>query len=138
MSERRYQAHPHSAPGDFYVVNNECLSCGMPHVLAANLVGWVDAETSHCFWKRQPETQEEVQQAIDVVLNSEVACHRYAGDDPVVMSQIGWECCDSPLRALPEDFVPRRSPVPPSFALIESPRPIILRMINALREVFRI
>jgi hypothetical protein len=113
MSERRHKAHPQSAPGDFYVVNDECASCGLPHVLAPDLVGWADVGTSHCFWKRQPETPEELRQAIDVIRNSEVGCHRYAGDDPAVISQVGWEYSDSPRR------------------------PMTRKVIGALRRVFR-
>jgi len=87
MSARRFTARPQSAPGDFYVVNNECVSCGAPHAVAPDLIGWAeDVEPSHCTWKRQPATQQETDQAIDAVLASEVACHRYAGSDPRIRS----------------------------------------------------
>ena len=39
--------HPKSAPGDFYVVNGECLACGVPHVVAPDLVGWADEKGTH-------------------------------------------------------------------------------------------
>ena len=35
----KFTPHPKSAPGDFYVVKGECLACGVPHVVAPDLVG---------------------------------------------------------------------------------------------------
>ena len=88
MNTRRYKAHPQSAPGDFYVVNNECVSCGAPHTVAPELIGWAEnVDQSHCVWKRQPQTAQEIEDAIGVILVSEVACHRYAGDDQRVIDR---------------------------------------------------
>jgi hypothetical protein len=101
MSARRYKAHPLSAAGDFYVVNNECVSCGAPHAIAPDLIGWAEAvdNFSHCIWKRQPLTADEVEDAIGAVLASEVACHRYAGDDQQVIDRLGPDYCDAPGRS---------------------------------------
>ncbi len=87
------ERHPESVAGDFYVVNGECITCGTPHVIAPDLVGWAKDE-KHCCWKKQPETAEELERAIEVIKVSEVGCHRYAGTDPAVMTQIGREFCD--------------------------------------------
>jgi len=63
---RTFKSHPQSAPGDFYVVNGECISCGAPHAVAPDLIGWAaDSEYEHCIWKKQPETQQEMEQAFD-------------------------------------------------------------------------
>jgi hypothetical protein len=78
---RRFESHPQSAPGDFYVVNRECVSCGAPHVVAPDLIGWVDTKLSHCIWKKQPETKEELEQAFAAFDMSCVSCYRYAGTD---------------------------------------------------------
>lgn len=81
--ERKYTAHPQSAPGDFYVVNNECMVC-VPHHLAPELMAWTE-DGYHCFWKKQPERPEEMEHAIRVLEQQEAGCHRYAGNDPQVL-----------------------------------------------------
>jgi hypothetical protein len=58
-SKRKYEAHPESAPGDFYVVNGDCMTCGAPQAVAPDLIGWCEGE-SHCVWKKQPETPAEL------------------------------------------------------------------------------
>jgi hypothetical protein len=71
---RRFKAHPQSAPGDFYVVNDECVSCGAPHAAAPDLIGWAtNVENEHCIWKKQPETPEELEQAF-AAFNASMRC----------------------------------------------------------------
>jgi len=48
----KFTPHPKSAPGDFYVEKGQCLACGVPHVVAPDLVGWADEKIPHCFWKK--------------------------------------------------------------------------------------
>jgi hypothetical protein len=92
---RRFKAHPQSAPGDFYVVNDECITCGAPHAVAPDLIGWAkNVEYEHCIWKKQPQTPEEFEQAFAAFDASEVGCYRYAGDDPKIMARIGLDFCD--------------------------------------------
>ena len=68
----------------------------MPRAVAPDIMGWAQNDSSsHCIWKRQPETQQEIENAIKVVLVSEVACHRYSGDDEQVIARLGREYCDS-------------------------------------------
>lgn len=139
MSARRYKAHPQSAPGDFYVVYDECVCCGAPHAVAPELIGWAEnVDTCHCVWKRQPQTAQEIEDAIGVILVSEVACHRYAGDDQRVIDRLGWEYCDSPLRTVPADPVNRDPPPPPNFGQVESGSPFLGRIIAALRATLGI
>ena len=69
--------HPSSVPGDFYVINECCLACGAPQSIAPNLIG-TESPSHHCFWKKQPETPAEVDQAIKIILTQELDCHRYA------------------------------------------------------------
>lgn len=90
----KLKRHPKSVPGDFYVVNGMCLSCGAPHVVAPDLLGWADDEMSHCIWKKQPSTQEEFEQALAAFAASETECYRYAGNDPKVMARLGPDFCD--------------------------------------------
>ena len=98
---RRFEAHPQSTAGDFYVVNNECVSCGAPHAVAPDLIGWADPDgpgsSSHCIWKKQPESPAELEQALAAFDASEIGCYRYAGTDERIVERIGREYCDNPL-----------------------------------------
>jgi hypothetical protein len=76
-------------------VNHECTSCGAPHEVAPNLIGWADSATGHCVWKKQPETAEELQQAFSAFDACCLGCYRYAGDDPKIIRRVGVEHCDN-------------------------------------------
>jgi hypothetical protein len=85
------QPHPKNAPGDFYVENTECMTCGYPHVLAPDLIGWeLDAEgrESHCYFKKQPETPLEVEQAVNAVKGSCCGALCYSGSDREILKRI--------------------------------------------------
>ena len=90
----KYKRHPQSVPGDFYVVNGMCLSCGAPHAVAPDLLGWAEGGISHCIWKKQPETSEELERAYQAFAASETECYRYAGNDPKVIECLGANFCD--------------------------------------------
>src|SRR5258706_366757 len=65
-------------------------------------VGWAEAtESSHCIWKRQPETADELEQSFAAFDASEVGCYRYAGNDPTVMNRIGLDFCDHAMMPAP-------------------------------------
>ena len=93
--ESRYQREPTSVPGDFYVENHCCTSCGVPQVVAPDLVGWIDEGMGHCYWKKQPETHQEMRQAFAIFDGQELGCHRYAGNDPDIQARIGPANCDN-------------------------------------------
>jgi hypothetical protein len=86
-----------SAVGDFYVEDNCCITCGVPQAVAPDLVGWTNEGMSQCYWKKQPQTQEELRQAFAIFSGQEVGCHRYSGRDPEIQAQIGLENCDHPV-----------------------------------------
>ena len=113
----RFIPHPKSVPGAFYVVNGECLACGLPHVLAPDLVGWADENLPHCFWKKQPETPSELERAIAVLESQEVECHRYAGTDPSILARVLSTYCDYPMQS-PKVTEPI-DPNPPHFAMLQ-------------------
>ena len=139
MSTRKFKAHPQSAPGDFYVVNGECITCGAPHAVAPNLVGWAEnAEFEHCIWKRQPQTQEEIEEAISAILVSEVGCHRYAGNDPGILDRLGSTYCDAP-QPVRRDQAGKsgNDVVPPNFALLVGKPSSLDRLLTALKSIFR-
>lgn len=126
-AERRFQAHPQSASGDFYVVNHECLACGAPHAVAPDLIGWAttdEGQHDHCIWKKQPETASEWEQAFAAFGASEVGCYRYAGTDPAVIARIGPEYCDhpeyAPARPRRTEQLSREAPLPEvRFTLVD-------------------
>jgi hypothetical protein len=90
----RTVAEPHrlNAPGPFHVVNTECMACGYPHVLAPDLMAWeIDAEGrhQHCYFKKQPETPSELDQAVNAVAGSCCGALCYGGSDPDIRKRIG-------------------------------------------------
>jgi hypothetical protein len=106
-----HSPEPTSAPGDFYVEDKCCASCGVPQVAAPDLVEWVnDREFLHCRWKKQPSTPEELKQAFAIFDGQELGCHRYAGIDPEVQERIGIENCDYPLN-MPREDSAKSSPI---------------------------
>jgi len=90
-----------NAPGDFYVEDGRCITCGAPHDAAPALMAWTD-DNSHCFFRRQPSTKEEVEQAIQAVRCSEVCALRYAGNDPDILRRLKeagmGDQCDATLK----------------------------------------
>ena len=128
----KFTPHPRSVPGDFYVVKGECLACGIPHVVAPDLVGWTDGKGQHCFWKKQPQTKKELDRAIAVLEAQELECHRYAGTDPAILERAPVSCCDYPAES-PKASVPQ-TPRLPTFALLENQDSLIKRIWKLVRK----
>lgn len=83
--------YPKNVPGSFYVVNSECMTCGYPHVLAPDLMAWdADAQgrENHCYFKKQPETPQEIDQAIKAIEGSCCGALRYSGSDPKILQKL--------------------------------------------------
>jgi hypothetical protein len=75
--------------GDFYVEDGCCISCGLAHAEAPGLLAeFIDAADGHCYVKRQPQTSQEVDEAIDAIMISEVNCIHYGGNDREVLEKI--------------------------------------------------
>lgn len=70
----------------FYVVPECCLQCGIPETIAPDLFEWGERS---CLVKRQPGTDQEIDQMLEAVSCSEVDCIRYAGSDPAVLRRLG-------------------------------------------------
>jgi len=103
--------HPKSAPGPFYVVDGECMYCGMAPAEALELlVEPTDSDNSQCYFKRQPETPDEIIMAIRAIAVSEAEAIRYGGDDPNILQLLSdydlGRFCDHPIPP------PRPNPVP--------------------------
>ena len=81
------EPHPCNAPGDFYVENGCCITCGVPHDIAPELFAWTE-DDSHCFVRRQPAGPDEVDDAIRALWSAEAGCIRYRGADPALLERI--------------------------------------------------
>jgi hypothetical protein len=134
VSVPRFTPHPKSVPGDFYVEKGQCMACGVPHVVAPDLVGWTgEGKMQHCFWKKQPETKAELERAISVLEAQELECHRYAGTDPAILDRVLSTCCDYPTQ-LPSALHDRGAidPVAPRFTLRDDHPGVITRLLKAI------
>ena len=119
----KFTPHPKSALGDFYGVKGECLACGVPHVVAPDLIGWTGEKIPHCFWKKQPKTKAELERAIAVLEAQELECHRYAGTEPAILNRVLSIYCDYPMQS--QTVVERTAPQSPHFAFLYD-RPCLL------------
>jgi hypothetical protein len=86
----KWPRHPENAPGPFYVENPLCIICGVPQHEAPDLIGFSEDPSgrSHCFFWRQPETDEEVERAISAVAICCCGAYRYGGDNPGIIRQL--------------------------------------------------
>jgi hypothetical protein len=90
---REHLPHPQNAPGPFYSENEGCIACGAPNAEAPDLMEWYEEPCttglySHCIFCRQPETPDEVQQAIRAMNVSCVENLRYRGTNPAIVKQL--------------------------------------------------
>ena len=88
MKARR--CYPLNADGDFYVASGMCLACTAPEHEAPELMGSYNAAVPgyHCYFKRQPETPEEIESAIKAVSVGCCAGVRYGGTDPKIIRRL--------------------------------------------------
>jgi hypothetical protein len=110
------------------------MACGVPHVVAPDLVGWTgEGKMQHCVWKKQPETEAELERAIAVLETQELGCHRYAGTDPAILDRILSTCCDYPMQsssALHDEST--TDSVAPRFALLDDHPGVVTRLLRAI------
>lgn len=85
---------PHylNAPGDFYVIQDECMGCTLPASEAPDLIGTEDPEAGstkyHCHFKKQPITDDEAERAGHAMLVSCTGALCYRGSDPKVIRKL--------------------------------------------------
>ena len=82
--------HPLNAPGDFYVEANSCILCGAPEVEAIGLMAHSD---EGCYFTRQPETEPEIEQALNAIAVSCVSAVRYGGTDKKIIARLSRMNC---------------------------------------------
>jgi hypothetical protein len=95
------QRVPQNAPGDFYVEAGMCTRCCLPHGEAPELLNDRTAPFDECYFRRQPQTPDEVERAVAAMCVSEMCALRYAGNDPSVIAKLrardlGWLCDQTP------------------------------------------
>src|ERR671939_176738 len=93
MSKPKFDRTPLNVEGDFYVVKDTCITCMAPHHEAPELMGLDEA--TGCYFRRQPQTLEEVEHAIEAVWVSCVEALRYAGNDPEILARLRAKGCKS-------------------------------------------
>ena len=101
MSKTIFERTPLNAEGDFYVVKDTCITCMAPHHEAPELMG-LDEETG-CYFRRQPQTPEELDHAIEAVWVSCVEALRYSGNDPAILERLRAKGCKSQSDVLSPD-----------------------------------
>jgi hypothetical protein len=103
-----YEREDGSAPGPFYVVKDECITCSLPTETAPENIRYHERPctlcptslSEHCVVTRQPETAEELDRMIEVVAGSCVAAYRYCGTDPEVLRRLVDAGCRNECDAL--------------------------------------
>jgi hypothetical protein len=95
--------HPLNAPGAFYVEDHQCIICMLPLSEAPTLMGFHEGKgESHCYFKRQPSTAEETEQAIRAISVNCCGAIRYSGSEPEILRKLSElnrrDHCDSPQR----------------------------------------
>jgi hypothetical protein len=96
------QRVPQNAPGDFYVQAGMCTACCLPHGEAPDLLNDAKQAFHECFFRRQPQTPEEVDRAISALWVSEVCALRYAGSDPQIIAKLRSRDCGHLCDQTPE------------------------------------
>ena len=79
---------PAAEPEDFYVENGVCTSCGAPQAEAPDLIDHSDKDWGHCYFKKQPETDEEIERAINAIAVSCISGLRYRGKDEKILKRL--------------------------------------------------
>lgn len=65
------------------------MACGAPEAVAPTLMNSLDdPDSTHCYFRRQPETADETAQAIDAVLVSCCGAVRYGGSNERVIGAL--------------------------------------------------
>ena len=83
-----------NSQGDFYVEDGVCTSCGAPQAEAPDLIDHLEHGFGHCYFRKQPQTEEEIERAINAIAVSCIAGLRYGGTDEKILKRL-YEICQS-------------------------------------------
>lgn len=78
---------PLNTSGPFFTEKDCCISCGAPEAEAPELMAF-DEERGSCYFRRQPETREEIERACQAVWASCCEAVQYDGDDPTILARL--------------------------------------------------
>jgi len=84
------QRNPLNASGPFYT-EDVCLACCLPEGEAPDLMGFeedLENPMFGCFFKKQPETLEELDRAFSAMEVNCIDTLRYAGSDPAILRRL--------------------------------------------------
>jgi len=91
---------PPEVPGDFHVDHSLCMACGAPPAEAPDLMtlgsNHADPRYVQCYFKEQPTTPEEIEQACRAVWASCCGAVKYTGSDPAIEERIAQLEASSP------------------------------------------
>ena len=77
-----------NAQGDFYVEGGVCITCGAPQAEAPDLIDHSKLDFGHCYFKKQPETEDEIERAINAIAVSCISGLRYGGTDEEIIKRL--------------------------------------------------
>ena len=100
--KRKPERTPLNVDGDFYVEKDVCLNCMAPESEAPELMGF-DKEAYSCYFKRQPQTPDELKHAMEAIRCSCVEALRYAVNNPTIIERLQAKNCESQCDALSRD-----------------------------------
>lgn len=97
------------APGDFYVLHNDCTCCEAPLAEAGRMIelGLVASGHSSCYMKRQPVTDEEIEQLMCAMQVNCMGALRYRGSCPRIQQLM----INNGISHLCDQLVPPPAPV---------------------------
>jgi hypothetical protein len=87
------EPHPLNVPGPFYVEAGLCMLCCVPEHEAPDLIGFYKDPTgthreSHCYFRKQPQTPEELERAIAATRLACCGAYRYGGSNPEILKRL--------------------------------------------------
>jgi len=102
MTDQTPKAYPENAPGDFYVQKDECIICRAPESVAPDLIGFYEDPSgvgapSHCYFKKQPQTIDEINRAVQAVEANCCGSYRYAGSSRDIKEKLKKAHCESAI-----------------------------------------
>jgi hypothetical protein len=89
----KFERHPLSVPGPFYVEDGQCINCLAPADKAPDLFGYFAEPPgmrgcSHCYVKQQPRTPAELERMLQAIQASCCSGLRYCGNDPAILKRL--------------------------------------------------
>jgi hypothetical protein len=98
----RERPYAKNVSGPFYVVDGCCTACGVPEATAPGMFAYDSA--MHCYVTQQPDSEDEVERALQVIRGQELGCVRYRGVDDVILRRLAEAgespSCDFPLKGV--------------------------------------